>query len=257
MNCQICSETNCFARPSRHNGPDCRLAIVQAVGGALRHRCAVGMESGVLTNSVNAMIGTIASIVRMRFCWRLLGLIAFIVVSFGPSPIAATTDFSAAGVLLVAHENGSTWVFVGKDRYRPWYEMLGGSRGVVTDGDNASRPETAYETALRECFEESRAFLKSEYLLSISNPAEFIRDGPFVFFRAETAKFSADDVRRKQIPANVDPSPFLEMVDYAWVSVEAILSSSDGFVLDHAGRRIQVRQSLKSRLLRARSAGWL
>jgi 8-oxo-dGTP pyrophosphatase MutT (NUDIX family) len=210
-----------------------------------------------LTSFRNAMIGTAARIAGSRFCWHRLGIIAFIGVSLGPSPIAATTDFSAAGVLLIAYENGSSLVFLGKDRYRPWYEMLAGSRDVVPVGNNESRLETAYETALRECIEESRGYLKSEYLLSISNPAEFIRDGSFVFFRAGAKMFSVDDVRRMQIPADIDASPFREMVDYAWVSAEAVVSSSDSFVFDHAGRRVQIRPSLKLRLLRARAAGWL
>lgn len=190
---------------------------------------------------------------------RALVFIAFIGILFCSPPSSATTDFEAAGVLLIAHDNGSAYILLGRDRYRPWYEMLAGSREAVLDeGEGiAPRRETAYETALRECFEESRGFLKPDYLLRVTDPAEFIRDGSFVFYRAETDKFSIDAIKREPIPDNVNPTPFREIGDFAWISVEAVLSSNNTIVIDDAGRRIQVRRQLKPRLLRARAAGWL
>ena len=186
-------------------------------------------------------------------------VLVFIAMLFISARTTATTDFTAAGVLLIAKANGSAFVFLGRDRYRPWYEMLAGRREFVLDrgAGNGSRRETAYETALRECFEESRGFLKPDYLLDVTDSAEFIRDGSFVFFRAETEKFSVDEIMRAQIPDTVNRDAFREIVDYAWVSVEAVLSSDDAVVVDDAGRRIQVRGRLKSRLVRARAAGWL
>ena len=62
---------------------------------------------------------------------------------------------------------------------------------------------------------------------------------------------------RVKVPDTIESIPFREIVDYAWVSVEAVLSSEDAFVVDDAGRRVQVRGRLKSRLVRARAAGWL
>ena len=137
--------------------------------------------------------------------------------------------------------------------------MLAGSReSVPGEGDGSvSRRETAYETALRECFEESRGFLKQDYLLGVTDPSKFIRDGSFVFFHAETVKFPVEEIRSAPIPDGVDAGPFSELVDFTWVSVEAVLSSNEAFVLDDAGRRIQVRRQLKPRLLRAQAAGWL
>jgi len=172
---------------------------------------------------------------------------------------SATADFNAAGVLIVARENGLAHILLGRDRFRPWYEMLAGSRESVPgeSGGGVSRRETAYETALRECFEESRGFFKPDYLLGVTDSSKFIRDGSFVFFHAETDKFSVEQIRRAPIPDGVDAAPFNELVDFTWVSVEAILSSIDAFVLDDTGRRIQVRRQLKPRLRRAREAGWL
>lgn len=200
-----------------------------------------------------------AKIVCVRLSGRVLGFIAFIGILVGPCPTAATTEFTAAGILLVAIENESAYIFLGRDRYRSWYEMLAGRRGVAVDSDDrrTSGRETAYETALRECFEESRRFLKTDYLLSVTDPTDFIRDGSFVFFRADIEKFSIDEIMRVKVPDTVESIPFREIVDYAWVSVEAVLSSEDAFVVDDAGRRIQVRGRLKSRLVRARAAGWL
>lgn len=209
-----------------------------------------------LTASRDSMIQLDANVVRVRYSRRVLVFIAMLFIS---GPTTATPDFTAAGVLLVANESGSTFVFLGRDRYRHWYEMLAGRREFVLDSgaENGSRRETAYETALRECFEESRGFLKPDYLSDVTDSAELIRDGSFVFFRAEIEKFSVDEIMRAQIPDTVNRDAFREIADYAWVSVEAVLSSDDAFVVDDAGRRIQVRGRLKSRLVRARAAGWL
>jgi 8-oxo-dGTP pyrophosphatase MutT (NUDIX family) len=214
------------------------------------------LPSAALTLSRNVMIQPDASVLRVRRSGRVL---VFIAMLFIPVQASATTDFTAAGVLLIANETGSTFVFLGIYRYRPWYEMLAGRREFVLDrgAGNGSRRETAYETALRECFEESRGFLKPDYLLGVTDPADFVRDASFVFFRANIEKFSVDEIMHAQIPDAVNPNAYSEIVDYAWVSVEAILSSDDAFVVDDAGRRIQVRGRLKSRLLRARAAGWL
>jgi len=197
-----------------------------------------------------------ANVVRVRRSGRVLIFIAMLFVS---AQTVATSDFTAAGVLLIAKERGSTFVFLGRDRYRPWYETLAGRREFVLDSGagNGSRRETAYETALRECFEESRGFLQPDYLLDVTDSAKFIRDESFVFFRAEIEKISVDEIMRAQIPDTVNADAYREIVDYAWVSVEAVLSSDDAFVVDDAGRRIQVQRRLKSRLVRARAAGWL
>ncbi len=197
--------------------------------------------------------------VRTRHSLRVPAFVTVIWILSGSLPCAATTDFTAAGALLIAQEGESAFILLGKDRYRSWYEMFAGRRETVLDGNEQgkSRPETAYQTALRECFEESRGYLKTDYLRGVMQPGDFLRDGSFVYFRAQVAKFSVDDIMRMEISDGVDPAPFREIVDYAWVSVEAVLSSDDAYVVDDSGRRIQVRQRLKSRLVRARAAGWL
>jgi len=209
-----------------------------------------------LPASRDSMIQPDADVVRARHSGRVLVFIAMLFVS---APTIATSDFTAAGVLLIANERESAFVFLGRDRYRSWHETLAGGREFVRDSGagNSSRRETAYETALRECFEESRGFFKPGYLSDITDSAQFIRDGSLVFFRAEIEKFSVDEIMRAQIPDTANPDAFREIVDYAWVSVEAVLSSDDAFVVDDAGRRIQVQRRLKSRLVRARAAGWL
>jgi 8-oxo-dGTP pyrophosphatase MutT (NUDIX family) len=216
-------------------------------------------QATVLTRSRYSMFRRDSDKARTVVHPRALVFIAFIGILFCSPPSSATTDFDAAGVLLIARDEGATYVLLGRDRFRPWYEMLAGSRNFVSDdgkGD-APRRETAYETALRECFEESRGFLKSEYLRTVTDPARFMRDGSFVFFPAEIDKFSVDAIKRNPIPDNVNPIPFLEIGDFAWISVDAILSSGDAVALDDTGRRIQIRHQLKPRLLRAQGAGWL
>lgn len=190
---------------------------------------------------------------------RALVVMAVVGILFCSRSCAATTDFTAAGVLLIADQNGSAFILLGRDRYRPWYEMLAGSRERVSDGGGAgmSRRETAYETALRECFEESRGFLKPDYLSGVTDPGAFLRDGSLVFFRAEIEKFSSREIKRQHLPEVANSAAFREIVDYAWVSVEAVLSGNDAFVFDDTGRRIQVKSRLKHRLVQARAAGWL
>ena len=200
-----------------------------------------------------------SNVLRTGTSRRALVFMAVVGILFCSPPCAATTDFTAAGVLLIANQNGSAFILLGRDRYRPWYEMLAGSRERVPDGGGAdmSRRETAYETALRECFEESGGFLKPDYLLGVTDPAAFLRDGSFVFFRAEIEKFSSSEIKRQHLPEVANSAAFREIVDYAWVSVEAVLSGNDAFVFDDTGRRIQVRRRLKHRLVQARAAGWL
>lgn len=189
----------------------------------------------------------------------LFATIGILVTFSGASVDAATGDFTAAGILLIARENGSTYVLLGKDRRRGWYEMLAGGRETVATGEggHTRRLETAYETALRECFEESRGFLKPEYLLSIVNPADFLRDEHLVYFHAEIEKVPVADLLSMPLPRSGNVLGFLEIGDYAWVSVETVLSAQDNFVLDDTGRRIQLRAQFRFRLDQARAAGWL
>lgn len=170
---------------------------------------------------------------------------------------AATEDFVAAGMLLVAREEGTAYVLLGRDRYRDWYEMFGGRAVLVADveRDARTRRETAYETAIRECHEESGGLLAPSLLRQISDPMQMLRDGSFVFFLAGIEKIA---VEKMKAAARSQVSPgFHEIADYAWVSVDEVFAGNDDSVSDETGRRIRVRPELKSRLERARAAGWL
>lgn len=197
--------------------------------------------------------------VRAQLSRHALVFVLFASVLLHAAPGLATTEFNAAGVLPVARENGSTYVLLGRSWFRPWFEMLAGGREAAPGdaGQSTPRRETAYETAVRESFEESRGFLKPDYLRNVTDPGKFLRDGSFVFFGAEIDKFSIDEIKREPIPEVANRAPFLELIDFAWVPVEAILLSNDVFVIDDNGRRIQVRPQLKPRLLQAQAAGWL
>ena len=170
---------------------------------------------------------------------------------------AATENFVAAGMLLVAREQGAAYVLLGRDRYRDLYEMFGGRAALVTSAerDTGPRKETAYETAIRECHEESGGLLEVSFLRQISDPDQMIRDGGFIFFLAGIEKIA---IERIKAAARLQTSPgFHEIADYAWVSVDQVFASEDDTVSDESGRRIRVRPELKSRLERARAAGWL
>lgn len=187
----------------------------------------------------------------------LLVLLGCLVLLAASGPVQATRDFMAAGVLLVAHEGDSAFVFLGRSRYRAWYEALAGRREVVASasGEQVRRQETAYETALRECFEESRGFLRPELLRDITDRTRFIRDGAIVLFFANIEKFLIADLMASPLPPG--GGAFAEIADYAWVPVDHVLASGDEWVDDDTGRRILVRKELKSRLIRARQAGWI
>ena len=69
----------------------------------------------------------------------------FIGFCVASASVAATEEFTAAGVLLIARQNGVPYVLLGRDRHRPWFEMLGGRRESShrTDGEGAGRQESA------------------------------------------------------------------------------------------------------------------
>ncbi len=175
---------------------------------------------------------------------------------FATNPAAANGDFMAAGILLVAQGQQSTQVFLVKHHSRDFYEMPGGRRQLLQDVPEKRR-ETAYETALRECHEETRGFLSQRLLLTVVDQSRSMRDGGFVFFVAEIDWFSLNEIPGAPAPTDESVSGFREIADYAWVPVANLLASDDATVLDIDGRQITVRRQLKSRLARVRDAGWL
>lgn len=167
-------------------------------------------------------------------------------------PAMATAGFKAAGVLLVTGDGGSSRVLLVKHHSRSWYEMPGGRRQMQSAGENG--PEASYETAIRECHEETRGVLSREFLRKAVDPARKLRDGGFVFFVAKVDPVALDRLRQAPVP---EVAAFREIDDYAWVAIENALASDGDMVIDEEGRRIQVRTQLKSRLTRARQKGWL
>ncbi len=167
-------------------------------------------------------------------------------------PAAATTDFEAAGALLVTGEGQSSRVLLVRHLSRSWYEMPGGRRQSQSAGE--AGPDGAYQTAIRECHEESRGVLSVESLRSAVDPAHKLRDGGFVYFVGRIDPLALDDLRRASAP---EGAAFREIADYAWVTVESVLVADEGMVIDEEGRRIEVRPQLKPRLRAARAEGWL
>ena len=160
----------------------------------------------------------------------------------------AGEDYAAAGIALIARHVDSDLIFLVRHHKRPWYEMPGGL---------SQRDETAYDTAIRECYEESRGFLRAELLRDVVDPARMLKDGGFVYFVARIEWFELSKIPAAPGASDETMRAFHEAVDFAWVPVTSVISSNDGTAVDLAGRRIVLRQQLKSRLLRAGASGWL
>ena len=185
-------------------------------------------------------------------------LVVVFILSCGvTTPGLALDDFRAAGALLFSGEGQSRQVLLVKHHSRSWYEMPGGRRqfASTTLEEQGTVSETAYETAIRECHEESRAVLSLMHLRDSINPAHQLRDGSFVYFVGKIDRIAPDALRQVTIPRG--SGAFGEIADYAWVDVDVVLVSEGDLVTDAEGRSIRIRPQLKPRLLRAREKGWL
>jgi hypothetical protein len=89
-----------------------------------------------------------------------------------------------------------------------------------------------------------------------TDPSRYIRDGKFVYFLGTIDRFPITELETSSELQSDSAAAFREIDDYAWVPVENVLASDGVFVIDAAGRRIEIRRQLKSRLTRARAAGW-
>ena len=178
---------------------------------------------------------------------------------FVAPPAAATRDFMAAGILLVADDGQSPMVLLVRHHSRSWYEMPGGRRQVNSGAESGQdgRRETAYQTAVREVYEETRRYLSHDLLRTVVDASHNIRDGGFVFFVGKIDRFPVTGLPDTPRPNDANASAFSEIADYAWVPVENVFAGDDTVVADADGRRIKVRRQLKSRLQQARAAGWL
>jgi 8-oxo-dGTP pyrophosphatase MutT (NUDIX family) len=185
-------------------------------------------------------------------------LVVVFILSCGVvAPGLALDDFKAAGASLVSGEGQSRQVLLVKHHGRSWYEMPGGRRKFASagPGGQGTVSETAYETAIRECHEESRSVLSLVLLRDSIDPSHQLRDGSFVYFVGTIDRVPADALRQVTIPRG--SGAFGEIADYAWVDVDRVLVSESDVVIDSEGRSIRVRPQLSARLRRARGEGWL
>ena len=194
-----------------------------------------------------------------NYCLRRKGfyfIAVFALLCVVAAPAPAQADFIAAGALLVTGEGQSAMVLLVKHHSRSWYEMPGGRRQQQSAGASGQTgtPETAYETAIRECHEETRGILSHEYLREAVDRSQKFQDRGFVYFVGRIDRIPADSLRQAPVPRE---AAFSEIADYAWVAINSVLASNDDQVADEAGRRIKLRPQLKPRLARARSQGWL
>ena len=172
---------------------------------------------------------------------------------------AADDDYAAAGIALIARHGSSDLIFLVRHHKRSWYEMPGGRRKLA-GGANAGQGkqgETAYDTAIRECHEESRGYLSLEQLRAIIDPARRLQDGKFVYFVARIDWFALSEIPAAPDAKDESMRAFHEAADFAWVAVSRVIDSEDATAVDSTGRRIGIRRQLKPRLIRAVAAGWL
>ena len=99
--------------------------------------------------------------------------------------------------------------------------------------------------------------MRAELLRDVVDPARMLKDGGFVYFVARIEWFELSKIPAAPGASDETMRAFHEAVDFAWVPVTNVISSNDGTAVDLAGRRIVLRQQLKSRLLRAGASGWL
>ncbi len=184
-------------------------------------------------------------------------VVVFALCSGVAAPGLASNEFKAAGALLVSGEGQSLQVLLVKHHSRSWYEMPGGRRQFASAGEGGQDRvlETAYETAIRECHEESRGMLSPVLLRNSIDQSHQLRDGGFVYFVGTIDWIAADTLRQVAVPRGA--GPLGEIADYAWVDVDHVLVSEGDMVTDSEGRSIRVRPQLSARLLRARGEGWL
>lgn len=194
---------------------------------------------------------------RVMMCLASCMSLALGAMLYVSPPAQADEDYMAAGIALVARHEGVDLIFLVRHHSRSWYEMPGGRRKSNDDTDSGQTQvsETAYETAVRECYEESRGFLLPEMLRNVVDPARRLRDGGFIYFVARIDWFALSELPGEPDPAN--GHAFNEIVDYAWVPVTNVINNKDDTAVDSNGRRLQIRKQLKARLIEAGAAGWL
>ena len=197
-----------------------------------------------------------AQMMKRLACCISLTLVAMWCVA---PPAQAGEDYAAAGIALVARHENADLILLARHHSRSWYEMPGGRRKSADDtgSANVEHDETAYDTAIRECYEESRGFLRPELLRKIVDPARSLRDGGFVYFVAKIDWFALSELPAESDSDHENMHAFHEIVDYAWVPVTNIINSKDGTAVDSTGRRLEIRRQLKRRLIHAGTAGFL
>jgi hypothetical protein len=112
---------------------------------------------------------------RVMKCLACCMSLVLVPMSYLSAPAQAGEDYMAAGIALVARDGQVDLVFLVRHHSRSWYEMPGGRRQTAEDAKkngDVKRSETAYQTAIRECFEEAGAScLPGFFVESLTPPA--------------------------------------------------------------------------------------
>jgi len=185
--------------------------------------------------------------------------LVLVAMSYAISPAQAGENYAAAGIALIARYGERDLIFLVRHHKRSWYEMPGGRRLTIDDTNSgrSQHDETAYDTAIRECYEESRGFLRPELLRDVVDPARRLQDDKFVYFVAKIKWFPLSELPAAPDANDESMRAFHEAVDFAWVPVTNVIESEDGTAVDLDGHRIELRKQLKPRLIRAGASGWL
>nr|VFK36912.1 MAG: hypothetical protein BECKSD772F_GA0070984_100728 [Candidatus Kentron sp. SD]VFK40554.1 MAG: hypothetical protein BECKSD772E_GA0070983_100727 [Candidatus Kentron sp. SD] len=185
--------------------------------------------------------------------------ISILVLLFG-TPLFArdANEFFAAGMLPIAREDANSYVLLGKDRGRNHFETLSGKPEEVTSlAIGTGTKESAYETALRECVEETRGYWGRSFLANNSDEDKYINYNGFIFFKVEVPMVRLANFEKIGVPPNSKKwDVFREITEYAWVDVCDLISSDDNTVTSKAGKIISIHPALPAELEKANREGW-
>ncbi|MFT6394420.1 MAG: 8-oxo-dGTP pyrophosphatase MutT (NUDIX family) [Methylophilaceae bacterium] len=131
-------------------------------------------------------------------------------------------------MLVAAKEDGKTYVLFVQTFKHDYYEFPGGR---IEHGESllngGSKIETPYETAVRETLEETRGSLGQQQLVPVSSPKQLVEVSKFRIFLAKLPFFKLNDLLEIKIPKGKKWSPMREVVNYAWVDVNAVQQSDN------------------------------
>lgn len=153
------------------------------------------------------------------YCYHLMTTFAMLAVMLMMPQFA----YANAGMLVTAEKGGKTYLLFVQTHKHDYYEFPGGR---VENGENlietGRQKETLYEAAVRETMEETRGYLGRQQLLTSSSLERVVELGKYSLYVTEVPFFELDDVRRIKIPSGKKWAPMREVVNYAWIDVDAV-----------------------------------